>query len=109
MLSCDDEAIVAVGESGAEALPRSSVPPSISYTASDLRKIREDVAFCKRWPHYLDEAFKNQRGQWDPDRWHQNKKRGSSPVADSKGPAGERPNSSLSNEGKVRIINSSLS
>ena len=37
-----------------------------------------------KWPSYLDEAFKNNRGHWDPDRWHQNKKRGSTPPPEEK-------------------------
>ena len=38
----------------------------------------------QKWPDYLDEAFKNNRGSWDPDRWHQNKRRGSTPPAEEK-------------------------
>merc|ERR1719244_1347607 len=35
---------------------------------------------AKKWPPYLDTAFKNQRGVWDPDRWHLDRKRGETPV-----------------------------
>ena len=38
----------------------------------------------QKWPDYLDEAFKNNRGSWDPDRWHQNKRRGSTPPIEEK-------------------------
>ena len=48
------------------------------YTAKQLSEIRQSVA-ATQWPHFLDEGFKNARGQWDPDRWHQNRKRGSTP------------------------------
>ena len=50
----------------------------IMYTADELIELRTAV-MSQTWPSYLDEAFKNNRGSWDPDRWHQNKKRGSTP------------------------------
>lgn len=50
----------------------------IVYSADQLMQLRE-VAVSKAWPSYLDEAFKNNRGTWDPDRWHQNKRKGSTP------------------------------
>ena len=31
------------------------------------------------WPPYLDQAYKNGRGVWDPDRWHLDRKRGETP------------------------------
>ena len=48
------------------------------YSKDDLMELRT-AALSQKWPSYLDEAFKNNRGTWDPDRWHQNKKRGSTP------------------------------
>ena len=48
------------------------------YSKDDLMQLRTAV-ISQKWPSYLDEAFKNNRGTWDPDRWHQNKKRGSTP------------------------------
>ena len=50
----------------------------IMYSAEELMQLRTAV-MSQKWPSYLDEAFKNNRGTWDPDRWHQNKKRGSTP------------------------------
>ena len=50
----------------------------IMYTAEELKQLRT-APLSQKWPSYLDEAFKNNRGTWDPDRWHQNKKRGSTP------------------------------
>ena len=35
---------------------------------------------ARQWPPYLDPAFKNNRGVWDPDRWHLERKRGETPV-----------------------------
>ena len=32
-----------------------------------------------QWPPYLDQAYKNGRGVWDPDRWHLDRKRGETP------------------------------
>ena len=53
----------------------------LMYSAKQLSEIRESVA-SKEWPDFLEECFKNARGQWDPDRWHQNRKRGSTPPGD---------------------------
>ena len=50
----------------------------VMYSSKQLSDIRESVA-STQWPDFLDEGFKNARGQWDPDRWHQNRKRGSTP------------------------------
>ena len=50
----------------------------VMYSAKQLSEIRESSASTE-WPDFLDENFKNARGQWDPDRWHQNRKRGSTP------------------------------
>ena len=55
----------------------------IVYSADALLKLRT-VTMSQKWPDYLDEAFKNNRGSWDPDRWHQNKRRGSTPPAEEK-------------------------
>lgn len=75
----------------------------VSYSSDVLYQIKDEVPHCQRWPKYLDESFKNTRGKWDPDRWHQNRKRGSTPPPTAGG-GGEkdRPTSSLSTEGKVR-------
>ena len=74
----------------------------ITYTADQLFALRE-VALSTEWPTYLDEAFKNNRGQWDPDRWHQNKKRGSTPPPEEKaGTAAKDDPSAIGN--KVRIL-----
>ena len=54
------------------------------YSAEELMDLRT-VYWSNKWPDYLDEAFKNNRGIWDPDRWHQNKKRGSTPPPEDKG------------------------
>ena len=50
----------------------------VMYSSKQLSEIRESVA-STAWPDFLDEGFKNARGQWDPDRWHQNRKKGSTP------------------------------
>ena len=50
----------------------------LMYSSKQLNEIRESVA-SSQWPDFLDEGFKNARGHWDPDRWHQNRKKGSTP------------------------------
>ena len=50
----------------------------IVYSAEKLMQLKI-APLSQKWPPYLDEAFKNNRGTWDPDRWHHNKKRGSTP------------------------------
>ena len=49
-----------------------------AYTAEELKDLK-DAPLSKRWPEFLDEDFKNSRGLWDPDQWHQNRRRGVSP------------------------------
>lgn len=73
-----------------------------SYSVDNLLSLRESP-FCRKWPEFLDESFKNSRGNWDPDRWHQNRKHGSTPPFDDK--KQDRPGSSLSVEGKVTLVN----
>ena len=73
-----------------------------SYTSDALHKIKEDSSICKRWPKYLDQSFKNPRGKWDPDRWHQNRKRGSTPPPLPQTEK-DRPNSSQSTDAKVSV------
>ena len=78
-------------------------PTLISYTPDELSAFRLS-ALSSKWPNFLDESFKNARGHWDPDRWHQNRKRGSTPPLDPEKPvkpATDRPTSSLSADGKV--------
>ncbi len=62
----------------------------ISYTAKELAELRKGN-FAQTWPSFLDECFKNDRGLWDPDRWHQNRKRGNTPPPDEKKSALDRP------------------
>ena len=52
------------------------------YSHSLLLELK-DHPLAKRWPPYLDPVFKNQRGVWDPDRWHLDRKRGETPVMGS--------------------------
>ena len=71
-------------ETTSESPPSSSSSSDlIAYSADDLLKLRT-VMMSQKWPDYLDEAFKNNRGSWDPDRWHQNKRRGSTPPVEEK-------------------------
>jgi len=53
--------------------------PERVYSHSLLLELK-DHPLAKKWPPYLDTAFKNQRGVWDPDRWHLDRKRGETPV-----------------------------
>jgi len=56
--------------------------PERVYSHSLLLELK-DHPLAKRWPPYLDPVFKNQRGVWDPDRWHLDRKRGETPVMGS--------------------------
>ena len=86
---------------------KSTSPRLITYSKDELESFRMSIMSSK-WPDFLDDTFKNARGHWDPDRWHQNRKRGSTPPPDPekpvKPPVGDRPTSSLSMEGKVLQI-----
>ncbi len=48
------------------------------YSSKDLKKLRQKKV-SNKWPSFLDADFKNSRGVWDPDRWHQGRRRGSTP------------------------------
>lgn len=87
-------------------IPTIKLSPSeiISYGPDWLKSQRESDE-SQQWPDYLDKAYMNSRGVWDPDRWHSKMKRGSTPPPGEKDDKqvkgnGERPSSSLS-EGKV--------
>jgi hypothetical protein len=84
---------------------KSTSPSLITYTPDELAAFRL-TALSSKWPIFLDESFKNARGHWDPDRWHQNRKRGSTPPPDPEKPvkpSTDRPTSSLSADGKVNF------
>jgi len=63
---------------GASDGQSSSGDTELTYSSKELRRLRESKA-AKKWPDFLDEDFKNQRGVWDPDRWHQGRRRGLTP------------------------------
>ena len=78
----------------------------IMYTADELIELRTAV-MSQTWPSYLDEAFKNNRGSWDPDRWHQNKKRGSTPPpseGDKISEKGDRTKKDETNEAGINKV-----
>lgn len=52
--------------------------PELVYSHSLLLELKNHP-LAKVWPPYLDPAFKNSRGVWDPDRWHLDRKRGETP------------------------------
>ena len=54
--------------------------PERVYSHGLLLELKEHP-LARQWPPYLDPAFKNSRGVWDPDRWHLERKRGETPVA----------------------------
>ena len=92
--------------SSTAAASKAASPRLITYSPDELLAFKLS-ALSAKWPEFLDESYKNARGHWDPDRWHQNRKRGSTPPPSEAGdkpakpPAEERPTSSLSTEGKV--------
>jgi len=67
--------------------------PERVYSHALLLELKEHP-LARQWPPYLDPAFKNARGVWDPDRWHLERKRGETPIGLEKkdGPdAGKEP------------------
>ena len=67
----------------AAAGEEAEAPALRSYTSHELHSYRMGRA-AQRWPDYLDAAFANARGNWDPDRWHQNRRRGSTPEPEER-------------------------
>ena len=53
--------------------------PERVYSHALLLQLKEHP-LARQWPPYLDPAFKNSRGVWDPDRWHLERKRGETPI-----------------------------
>ena len=53
--------------------------PERVYSHALLLQLKEHP-LARQWPPYLDPAFKNARGVWDPDRWHLERKRGETPT-----------------------------
>lgn len=52
--------------------------PDLVYSHTLLLELKNHP-LALQWPPYLDEAYKNNRGVWDPDRWHLDRKRGETP------------------------------
>ena len=67
------------GGGGGGAAPLGPRPERV-YSHGLLLELK-DHPLARQWPPYLDPAFKNSRGVWDPDRWHLERKRGETPVA----------------------------
>ena len=67
------------GGGGGAAAPLGPRPERV-YSHGLLLELK-DHPLARQWPPYLDPAFKNSRGVWDPDRWHLERKRGETPVA----------------------------
>ncbi|CAG0897284.1 unnamed protein product [Darwinula stevensoni] len=44
--------------------------PRHRYSKLELEEIRENGELCKQKPSYLDPAFLNEKGRWDPAKWH---------------------------------------
>ena len=57
--------------------------PERVYSHATLLELQEHP-LARQWPPYLDTAFKNSRGVWDPDRWHLERKRGETPTMENR-------------------------
>eukprot|EP00088_Acartia_fossae_P068576 TRINITY_DN872_c0_g1_i2.p1 TRINITY_DN872_c0_g1~~TRINITY_DN872_c0_g1_i2.p1 ORF type:complete len:1010 (+),score=359.78 TRINITY_DN872_c0_g1_i2:207-3236(+) len=72
--------------------------PELVYNHALLLELKKHPLALK-WPPYLDPAYKNARGFWDPDRWHADQKRSETPEMEEDGErkekVRERPTSSL--------------
>jgi len=71
---CDiKEPLVTEGKSSVSG-PR----PELVYSFARLLELKFHP-LAQIWPPYLDPAYKNIRGVWDPDRWHLDQKRSDTP------------------------------
>ena len=66
------------------------------YSQETLMALK-DAPLSRQWPTFLEEDFKNSRGLWDPDHWHQNRRKNGVP-ADA-----DLPPSATRGEGKPPI------
>lgn len=84
----------------------------ITYSSEALKSFRE-TELSTLWPDCLEVEFKNERGVWDPNRWHKEWQSGPNPPLSlrpngRRGPSESnddgRSVSSLSNESKVIVV-----
>jgi hypothetical protein len=63
------------------------VGPALRVYSHTLLVELKSHPLALQWPPYLDAAYKNGRGVWDPDRWHLDRKRGETPEPVDRLPA----------------------
>lgn len=76
--------------------------PELVYSLARLLELKGHP-LAQIWPPYLDPAYKNNRGVWDPDRWHLDQKRSETPAGERLKEVErlkDRPNSILGDAGK---------
>jgi len=72
---CDIKEDLHVEQRGSVSGPR----PELVYNHAVLLDLKTHP-LALIWPDYLDPAYKNNRGVWDPDRWHLEQKRSETPI-----------------------------
>ncbi|CAL1673077.1 unnamed protein product [Lasius platythorax] len=82
-----DEAIISMSVAG-EVTDTSIMEvgrsrPQFQYSREELMLIK-NLRLSKRRPAFLDNAYNNSRGVWDPERWHSDRKRSDTPPKEER-------------------------
>ncbi|KAJ9587638.1 hypothetical protein L9F63_018932, partial [Diploptera punctata] len=86
----DDEIPLSVSEEGdsmeqgLEIQKKAPVLPQYQYTRTGFTGY-ELLPLSKKRPEFINPAFLNNRGIWDPDRWHEERKRSETPPEAERG------------------------
>ncbi|XP_018403043.1 PREDICTED: mastermind-like protein 3 [Cyphomyrmex costatus] len=88
-----DEAIISMSVAG-EVTDASIVEvgrsrPQFQYSREDLMLIK-NLRLSRRRPTFLDIAYNNSRGVWDPERWHSDRKRSDTPPKEERTGRGDQ-------------------
>ncbi|KAL0129049.1 hypothetical protein PUN28_004031 [Cardiocondyla obscurior] len=88
-----DEAIISMSVAGevtdASIMEVGRSRPQFQYSREDLMLIK-NLPLSKRRPTFLDIAYNNSRGVWDPERWHCDRKRSDTPPKEERTGRGDQ-------------------
>ncbi|XP_072749964.1 uncharacterized protein [Anoplolepis gracilipes] len=82
-----DDAIISMSLAGevtdASIMEVGRSRPQFQYSREELMLIK-NLRLSKRRPAFLDNAYNNSRGVWDPERWHSDRKRSDTPPKEER-------------------------
>ncbi|KAL6257943.1 hypothetical protein P5V15_011541 [Pogonomyrmex californicus] len=88
-----DEAIISMSVAGevtdASIMEVGRSRPQFQYSREELMLIK-NLRLSRRRPPFLDIAYNNSRGVWDPERWHSDRKRSDTPPKEERTGRGDQ-------------------